>query len=205
MNTQALAARDFSVVWVTLSLRKGPSETVSADNSGRTAYNLAVGTTNLGTFFAAGITNVWVTGVEIVGVVKPSNYQGLIKIERRKVDVRVYNNQTLGGTQHDLPDTSGDSLRDDDPQSGGSSGKVYDVDAPGVGNVPADPLNAIARLRANFRQWAVTLRGSKVSDDMNWFSRVSVIKTANGDVLRNEIAGDNVAGTGTTNLSWNLQ
>ena len=52
-----------------------------------------------------------------MGVVKPSNFQGLIKIERRKVDVRVYNNQTLIGTQHDLPDTSGDTLRDDDPQS----------------------------------------------------------------------------------------
>ncbi len=99
---------------------------------------------------------------------------------------------------------SGDTLRDDDPQSGGSSGKVYDVDAPGTGNVPADPVNTIARLRANFRQWAIS-GSQKVSDDMNWFSRISVIKTANGDVLSNEIAGDNVAGIGTTNLSWNLQ
>ncbi len=83
-------------------------------------------------------------------------------------------------------------------------GKVYDVDAPGTGNVPADPVNTIARLRANFRQWAIS-GSQKVSDDMNWFSRISVIKTANGDVLSNEIAGDNVAGIGTTNLSWNLQ
>lgn len=46
---------------------------------------------------------------------------------------------------------------------------------------------------------------SPVSDNLNWFARQSVIKTATGDQLLNDVAGDNQARTGSTNLTLNLQ
>jgi hypothetical protein len=59
-------------------------------------------------------------------------------------------------------------------------------------------------LRANFRQYA-TIDGNQVSGDLFWFSRVSVRKTSSGDVIHNQFSNDNQAGTGNTNLTWNLQ
>ncbi len=101
-------------------------------------------------------------------------------------------------------DTSPNDVRDDDPQSGGSGGKVYDLDAPGVGG--GFPVGTILRIRTNFRQWAtLSSGGNRLSADLQWFSRVSIIKTSGNDALQSDVGGDNVAGTGTTNLSWNLQ
>lgn len=108
------------------------------------------------------------------------------------------------------PDTSDSTLRDDDPQSGSSGGKVYDLDAPALGSSGAAPVNTILRVRTNFRQWA-TVRSSdglsdvRVSADKTWFSRISITKTGSGDVLRTDVSGDNVAGNGATALTWNLQ
>jgi hypothetical protein len=65
-------------------------------------------------------------------------------------------------------------------------------------------VGTIVRVRTNFREWA-TLNGARVSVDMLWFSRISVIKTSTGDALQNDVSGDNVVGTGSTNLTWNLQ
>lgn len=104
------------------------------------------------------------------------------------------------------PDPSAAQFRDDDPQSGGSGGKVYDTDAPGItlSLDPNAPLNSIARNRTNFRQWA-TIDGAKCSDDLMWFTRLSIKKTLIGEILESSVPGDNVAGSGTTNLNWNLQ
>jgi len=109
-----------------------------------------------------------------------------------------------GGTD---PDPSNPIFRDDDPQSGGSGGKVYDVDGPGITLTVLDPnapINTIARNRTNFRQWAL-IDGVKASDDLLWFTRLSIRKTLIGEVLQSGVAGDNVAGSGATNLTWNLQ
>ena len=207
MGTQELDTEDFSILFVTLSLRTGPNASVSTDNSAAAAYSQAVGTTNLGTFFSTGTnTHLWSTGVEIVGTVKPSDFQGLIVLEREAVAIKTYLDMTLEDSGGPMGDTSPSQIRDDDPQSGMSGGKVYDLDAPGIGSASADPVNAVLRLRVNFRQWA-TFNFIRASNDLPWFSRISIRKTSSGDVLhiQSGITGDNVAGLGTTNLTWNLQ
>jgi hypothetical protein len=103
-------------------------------------------------------------------------------------------------------DTSLPSYRDDDPQSGGSGGKVYDWDSPGTGNSSNAEVGHIRRKRSNYREWAELSNGMKVSGDLYWFSRVSVYKSqSSGDLLKTDISGDNIAGVGTTKTTWNLQ
>jgi len=116
-------------------------------------------------------------------------------------------------------DTLPTASRDDDPQSGGSQGNVYDLDFPRIQSTGAAPVGAIGRIRVKFRQWAEVnmpagavpppagagVGGQKVSADFPWFSRISIIKTSTGDQLRTDVAGDNASGTGSTNVTWNLQ
>lgn len=216
VGSTSLATRDFTVLLVTLSLRNGSDGGVSSDNAGGLDWARVLGTTGLGTFQSSGSGNrIWRTGVEIVGMVTPNNYTGSITIQREVVANRVYNDMTLTSSVGPCglptcPDTSDLPQRDDNPQSGGSLGTVYDLDGPGTGTTGSAPLNRIVRVRTNFRQWA-TVKGSdgttdvRISVDLTWFSRISIIKTVDGDVLRTDISGDNVAGTGTTNLTWNLQ
>ncbi|MCI0628504.1 MAG: hypothetical protein L0387_43785, partial [Acidobacteria bacterium] len=197
--------RDFTVLSVTLTFRNGPNETVSSDNQAAAGYFARIGTLALGTRFSTGslLPNFWGTGVEIRALVTPSNYAGLI-ILRRHLDAECrYNNMTLlGGTCGNRDDPSG--LRDEDPQSGGSQGKVYDLDFPRIQTVSGAPIGVIGRFRFNFRQWA-EVDGVRVSAFLPWFSRVSIIKTSSGDQLATDVPNDNTSGTGTTPLTWNLQ
>lgn len=208
-NRTPTTFRDFTVIQLTLNLRTSGS--VSMDNAGQNTYATTLGTTNLGTFFSTGAGNqLNRTGVELVGVVTPSNFASPITIRREVIEFSRYNNMTLIGGSGPFEDTTIDpTLRDDDPQSGGSNGKVYDLDAPGIGNVPANPEGTILRTRINFRQWAVVGFGTasevRVSGDLFWFSRISVVKVSFGDLLRNDVTGDNIAGLGTTALTWDLQ
>ena len=145
--------------------------------------------------------------VEIVASIMPTNFTGLIRLTRER-DYQLYNDQTGIGSGIAVPDHDTDTYSDLDPQSGGSNGKVYDLDGPGIGSIASDPPNSIFRERQNFRQWA-TLAGSgvRVSDNLEWFSCVSIIKppTGEGDATRNDVTGDNTAGKGKIKLSWNLQ
>ncbi len=195
-----------TVVWVTLSLRTGFGQAPSSDNSKSGQYLSSLGSLNtLGTFFSTGTSaHLWRMGVEIVGTVSPSNFTGTIILQRKVDATCTYNVSTLiSPCSGPFPDTSDPSFRDDDPQSGGSNGIVYDLDAPALGT-GSSPVNTLLRVRTNFRQWA-TLNGVPVSYDFLWYSRISVIKSSSGDNLANDVAGDSTAGTGTTNLSWNLQ
>lgn len=195
-----------TVPFVVLSLRN--SGEVSSDNSARGEYQFQLGTYNLGTFFSSGATiRIFRTGVEVVGTVYPSSYTGQIILNRVR-DVREYlnNNSTPYRSENNVPDGPSDpALRDDYPQSGGSLGKIYDVDAPGIGSAEADPVGTVRRKRANFRQWAELSDGTYVSGYLQWYSRLSVVKAATGDQLKTDISGDNKAGSGTTRLTWNLQ
>jgi len=152
-------------------------------------------------------TQIWRTTVEIVATVLPSNFAGPVVITREVIGFRNFNDMIQIGSGGTDPDPSNPIFRDDDPQSGGSGGKVYDVDGPGITLTVLDPnapINTIARNRTNFRQWAL-IDGVKASDDLLWFTRLSIRKTLIGEVLQSGVAGDNVAGSGATNLTWNLQ
>jgi hypothetical protein len=197
-----------AVVVVTLSLKYGTNVQISMDNAARTAGVSCIGSADLKTLLSTGTTcgQGWRTSVEIVGTVDPSSYAGIIVLHRERVDRFVYHDMTKIAEDHNNPDDSDPSFRDDDPQSGGSGGKVYDLDGPLTGSATSDPIGRIVRRRVIYRQWATLgSNGAKVSDDFFWFHRMSVIKTSNGDQLRNDVSGDNIAGTGKTKLTWNLQ
>jgi len=193
--------------YLVLAMRS--SGTVSSDNSAGSTYSSTYGTTNLGVFFSNGTgNNLWrVTGVEIVGTVIPSSYTGPVVIHRLIIESRSYtdNNATPYETLTNQPDTSFSGFRDDNPQSGGSNGKVYDFDAPGISPGPDAPVGSIVRRRVNFIQYT-TIGNITLGDSfLNWFARESVIKTSTGDQLLNDISGDNTIGFGSTALTWNLQ
>jgi hypothetical protein len=203
-NTLTIASFNFTVVQINLSLRTGSS--VSTDNAARSAYISAIGHANLGTQFSTGTAfHGWRTGVEIVATVLPANFSSPVVLTREVIGARDYNDMILIGSQGAHPDQSQAAFRDDDPQSGGSGGKSYDLDAPGISlAAPSNPIDSILRNRTNFRQWAL-VDGVKASDDLTWFSRISIRKTLLGDVLESSVPGDNVAGSGNTNITWNLQ
>jgi hypothetical protein len=92
---------------------------------------------------------------------------------------------------------------DSNPQSGGSNGKVYSVDAPGIGPSLADGNTYRARL--NFFAWGELPDVTAVSPNYSFYLRVSCQKTANGFVFINDVPGDNQIGVGSTPTTWNLQ
>jgi hypothetical protein len=199
-----LASATFSVVSVSLSLRSSSALNVSPDNAGITAYQQVFQRTNLGAFdnfFDFGCK----TGAEIVGTVTPSNYTGPVILRRTLLSFGVFDNTSSKIVTTPADDTSDSPLRDDDPQSGNSGGKVYDLDAPGSHDVP---LNDTVRVRQNFSAYAVLDSSANtvpVSTPLAWFSAVSCTETSNGPVLDTTIPNDNKAGIGTVNLSANLQ
>ena len=206
-GSTTLATVDFTVILVTLDLRYTSDLMVSMDNAAINNYMTANGTTHLGLFFSTGqIVNRWRTGVEVVASIMPTNFTGLIRVTRER-DYQLYNDETSIGSGMAVPDHDTDTYSDLDPQSGGSNGKVYDLDGPGVGSNASDPPNSIFRERQNFRQWATLVgSGARVSDNLEWFSCVSIIKPSAGrDAIIGDVITDNTAGKGSIILTWNLQ
>ncbi len=191
-----------TVPYVVLSLVT--TGVIPADNVGRTAFNTALGTTSLGTRYYS-TQAYWGTGVQVVGTVYPTSFSGPITIHREVREDKLYHGNTLYQQTAPpiYPDTSFPEFRDDNPQSGGSADKVYDLDAPGVGGVP---LGTTSRIRTNFRQWAVLNSPALVVSpiDLYWYSRVSIYRDSTGEHLKTDVSGDNVAGVGQTNTTWNL-
>lgn len=194
-RTYTLDDEDFTVISVTLSLRFSNNDTVSLDNSARTAQQNGVGTVQLGgPFLSSGSEPVlWRHAVEIVGTILPSNFSEPIVLQREVVATNSWdeNNVLVGNAgcnppqQTPCPDTSSPQYRDDDPQSGNSGGKVYDIDSPGSNLVSTAPIGTIRRRRTNFRQWATIsqLQGGqtvdvRVSSDIQWFQRISIEKNS---------------------------
>jgi hypothetical protein len=165
-----------------------------------------MGSTSLGTRYYP-TPAYWGTGVQIKGVVWPNFFSDSITVRREVLDWMVYYNTVL--VEQNAPpirdDTSFPQLRDDYPQSGGSAGMVYDLDAPGI-KKSGPPYQTIYRVRYNFRQWAVLNSRSLVVSpiDLYWYSRVSILHRETGDQLNTDVPGDNVAGVGRTNTTWDL-
>lgn len=202
---------DFSVLWVTMEIRSAPGS-ISKDNGARSTIGKVQGTsppvtgTHYHTGSIAAIGKFWGNAVEIVGTVYPSDFDKKIKLERWRIESRYYygtnNTRETGNGGGAKDDTSPDSLRDDKPKP---NGKVYDYDAPGLGTLPASAaVGTTRRQRANFREYA-TFEGKRASDELFWFSRISIIKTAGQDQLATDVGNDNVAGQGATALTWDLQ
>jgi hypothetical protein len=144
------------------------------------------------------------------------NYPGNdLKLER-DFDFRDYNDQTLldsGARSASVPpgnDTGPATARDDNPDPDDT---IYDWDAAGL-NIPNAPKNTIHRTRNNFWAFAsITVEGKSVrcSQIREYFIKFSQEQTAAPSgktwVVKTppDVAGDNQAGDGTTNLTWDLK
>src|SRR5271165_4419716 len=200
-----LAQTLLSSVSVSISLRSAPNFQVSPDDAGGAAYATKVGSSSLWQVITTIATCS--IGVELVGAVTPSNYAGTVVLRRNIVSGAEYafGSSPISGQNPPLgDDTSGATYRDDNPQSGGSNGKVYDLDAAGIG---ATSGNGTYRYRANFQEYAVLNSASNTTPASSVFAYYTRSSCAATPALQfaTDVAGDNQSGTGTTKTSWNLQ
>lgn len=221
MNNVVIFRHKFSVVKVTIDPKF--AGTIPDDNKAKEAYltevspsSSDIGTPNFTGLGAFASDNKFrcAIGVQFTGTVIPTNYTGTVVLRRTLIHSFLYDDQAnvlFEGPNTDFPpnDTSEDPLRDDDPQSGNSNGKVYDLDGPGPLNV--FPSGTLRRFRANFSEYAVLddkNNNVSASDQLPWYARVSC-KTDENDPriisLTNDIPGDNKGDKGTTTLTPSLQ
>lgn len=198
----------FTVLWVTLE----PGDHTTAleeDNGARGNYSSVVVTAPLpcytlgahlfcsdGTVFEE---RSWLgRGSEFVGVVSPGDFvpaefNGGLRMTRWRVSGNTYwgpngNENQQGRGAGD--DTGSIGARDDDPQSGGSGGRTYDLDFPGLNAFFGSPQNTIVRDRINFEERALW-NAQRCSTTLEWYTRQSIKKTggsasgtASGGTLR---------------------
>jgi IPT/TIG domain/Abnormal spindle-like microcephaly-assoc'd, ASPM-SPD-2-Hydin len=188
---------------VSAKLTQRTSDTVSSDDSALGTYNNAVGTTSLGPIILTGTAGLGCgIGMEMIGTITPSSYTGTVTLHRQIVNRRSYAGSTPTASVTDTDDTSEPDFRDDNPQSGGSAGKVYDLDAAGPGSY-TDSITH--RYRANFYEWAALPDGTRISPYYNYYVRISCKHTSSGYQFVNDVAGDNQIAVGETSTTWNLQ
>ncbi len=186
-----------------LSQRHFNGQTVSPDDAALGEYQTYEGTTQLGAIIGTGHEGPGCfLGNEIVGKISPSNYKGQVILHRWIINDASYANNTPSLITFNADDTSEPPFRDDDPQSGNSGGKVYDLDAPGL---PSEPVDGnVYRYRANFYAYAALPDGTRISPYYNYYVRVSCTDTSTGLQFVNDIPGDNQIGNDSTFTTWNL-
>src|SRR5205807_2481880 len=153
----------------TATITQNTSGPVSNDDAASSNYQSAVGTTNLGPIIASGFLKGYLAGNEDVGTITPSGYTGTVTLHRFIVSDAAYTNSTRTGGVTNQDDTAQAQGRDDNPQSGGSEGKVYDVDAPGA--TPPNVDGNTYRYRGNFYAYAALPDGTKISSNYNFYVR----------------------------------
>ena len=188
---------------VTAVVSQRTSGTVSSDDAALSAYQSVEGSANLGAIIGTGPVPGCFIGNEAIGTVTPSNYTGNVIMHRFILNDATYENYTqiAGVTNED--DTSSPSLRDDNPQSGGAAGKVYDLDAPGQSPQQVDTNTY--RYRGNFYAYATLPDGTRISPYYTYYVRVSCRKTPSGFQFINDVSNDNKIAAGTTAITWNAQ
>jgi len=191
-------------VFVTLHLTSGLNLVPPIDDGARDEYARQVGSYSIGPFTNTLGCHV---GFEMSGALTPSTYTGHIVLHRIPNSIKLWRDSTLiQNVPNDPDDTSDPGLRDDDPQSGGSHGIVYDLDAPATHpNID----NAVFRTRVNFSEFASFPDGSQfgiqMSPTFEFFARWSCKSVASVPGFVTDVPGDNQVAAGTTPLSINLQ
>jgi hypothetical protein len=178
---------------------------VSSDDAALSAYSTAEGTTNLGAIIGTGtpVQGCFV-GNEAIGTITPNSYAGTVTLHRWILADAYFKGQaSMSGGVTNQDDTSSPGLRDDNPQSGGSAGRIYDLDAPGISINQADGITY--RYRGNFYAYASLPDGTRISPYYNYYVRVSCKRTASGYQFDSSLPGDNAIAAGTTLTTWNFQ
>jgi hypothetical protein len=102
------------------------SGSISSDNAAADSYSVGQGTSSLGLRATSVPSGCW-AGIEFVGTVQPSTYTERLLFERTLLSWAIYklSNSMIGGSSIPADDMNGNySLQDNDPQSGGSNGKI---------------------------------------------------------------------------------
>jgi hypothetical protein len=193
-----------NVVSASISQRRGPLQQVSPDDGALANYQTAVGTLNLGAIFPPGTYGGCALGFETIGTINPSIYTGYVILHRYRISGSTWVNSGNEIPYGSQDDTSKTAFRDDNPQSGSSNGRVYDLDAPTVAPVSID--GNTYRVRLNFYAYATLGDGiTRISPAYYFYVRLSCTRTAFGYQFVSDVSGDNQVGSGTSSLSWNLQ
>lgn len=176
---------------------------VSSDNAASSNYQSVEGTLSLGAIIGSGTSKGCFMGNQGVGTVTPSSYTGTITLHQQIVQDATFTNSTKTGGVTNQDDTAVAALRDDDPQSGNSNGKIYELDAPGA--KPPNDGNTY-RYRAHMYLYATLPSGREVSpSEYDFYVAVSCKQTSSGFQFVNDVANDNKITTSPINLTWNLQ
>ena len=191
---------------ISVSITKRTSGTTSSDNAGASTYQSITGTSSLGVRTSSQTTfKACFGGIELVGSVAPSAVTSALQLRRTILSCATYVQGTVPISCSTGDDTSDPAIRDDDPQSGTSGGKIYDLDTPGVKN--GNSFQSVYRYRVNFSEYATLPAGTVISTaPLNYYVRLSCRFDASGNAsLDTSVAGDNQIGSGATSTTWNLQ
>jgi len=199
------------LVTAVVTQRNASTDSVSTDDAAGQNYQKVEGTLHLGPFIGSGTSKGCFIGFETIGTLTPSTYAGSVILRRQIVNDATYTNSTNTGGLTDKDDTSQPPGRDDDPQSGMSAGKVYDLDAPGTNNPNVD--GNTYRYRGNFYAYATipdgTPTGIRISPNYAFYVHISCTKTASGFQFVNDVPNDNKIGSCAVGcagpVTWNLQ
>jgi hypothetical protein len=209
VNNTTSAMASLTAITVDISLRSETGSTPSLDNDKRDTF-LRLVMPLLGLNIATEAierTQYCGIGVEFIGSISPKDFTGLVTLRRKIVSDATYKGSTLSEDSNPRSDDSFPELLDSDPQSGGSSGKVYDLDGPGIGIASNDP--STWRVRNNFVEYAVLGDRSsnyRASSDFKWYSSTSCAPDASGQPsFKFDVSNDNRIGTGVINTSWDLK
>jgi hypothetical protein len=193
-----------SVVAPSATISQRTSGNVSSDDAAGPNYQSTEGTLNLGAIIGSGTSQGCFIGNEGIATITPSNYTANVIVHQQIVQDATFTNSTSTGGVTNQDDTAVAALRDDNPQSGGSNGKVYELDAPGA--QPPNVDGNTYRLRAHLYLYATTADGHEISNqEYDYYVAVSCTKTASGYQFVNDVANDNRITTTPINLTWNLQ
>lgn len=155
-------------------------------------------------------------GSDFIGTVSssdfvPGQFDGSMHLGREISSGKIWWGQN-GNEESQLTepatDTSDEPLRDDDPQSGGSAGKIYDLDGPELPAYYFLDANIIMRIRTNFDAWAhytddynkIGGRPVRCPETMEWYTRQSYKLT--GLVGSGTATGGSDSTLSDTNQSW---
>ena len=210
----------FTVLWVGISWKRLSTETpVPEDNSRLQNYITLTGDDKLGLLDDNDGFRSWY--YQIKGEVSPQDFDQYEEIDwNQDLQGRIYLNNWFKDTPRDFsapfpPGNDGppDPWQDKAPQSGGSGGKVYYLDGPGIPRDSALPIGTIIRLRGNFKVaalftgWGYT--DQRCSEIWTHYVRHSMKKTNAppgntwGDPA--DVPNDKQANSGSfTRLSWDL-
>ena len=165
------------MIWCEISVQI--SGKVSNDNAQKFKDDDGNNKTHLGavdTDTFTGLTYAYTEGrTQITGTLRPTGLHNVCSTGwhiKRTITCNHFDNETLAKSVTNHDDTSDDWMLDLDPDSGGSAGKIYDLDPPGCSaNLSGTTINHTSEAYNNFTQWIewdYNTTSTRCSDNAVW-------------------------------------